>query len=217
MKQKVWHKAILAMMITSSLALLTASCGSLQRSGKSGYAFQDDTDNGRGRLDLEQDAAMREMGFNDDHSLSGRDQDAISFHILLTKAEKALEGKREREQYFKSKSHMKDDRERLGFLRLKTYEEKEKWLIAHGIQGTTAAHPPEIQALVDVNDITLGMTRQAVRESWGAPEAVEVAGNPIYGNERWNYSEQVASQDGFRTEKRTVFFDSGRVSGWETR
>ena len=50
------------------------------------------------------------------------------------------------------------------------------------------------QRLIDNKDITLGMNQKAVLESWGEPEIVEVAGNPVYGNERWKYSKFVSSE-----------------------
>ncbi len=136
---------------------------------------------------------------------------------FLAKVENALEGRREREQYFKNKPYMHSDQDRLAFLALDKFEERAQWLAAHGISGSTTPHAPEIQALVDINDITVGMTKQAVRDSWGEPELVEVAGNPLYGNERWAYSEQLPSTEGFQTEKRTIYFSNGRVAGWERR
>jgi len=69
--------------------------------------------------------------------------------------------------------------------------------------------------LVDQNDITPGMTKQAVKDAWGEPEAIDVAGNPIYGNERWQYREQITSSEGYQTETRMVYFESGLVVGWE--
>ena len=59
------------------------------------------------------------------------------------------------------------------------------------------------------------MSKQAVRESWGEPEAIEVAGNPVFGNERWRFIEQIASSEGYQTEGRMIYFEGGRVVGWE--
>jgi outer membrane protein assembly factor BamE (lipoprotein component of BamABCDE complex) len=70
--------------------------------------------------------------------------------------------------------------------------------------------------LIGQSDIMLGMTRAAVRESWGPPDEVEVAGQPMYGNERWHYTEQMTSSEGYTTERRIVIFEAGRVVGWET-
>ncbi len=199
-------------------ATLAVGCTSLTRSTQSGYANRDQEPNlGRDRRATEKLATMRELGFADESDLSRRDEAMIYARTKLTKAERALEGKREREQYFRNKPFMRSDRERLEFLSLENYDERQRWLNAKGIHGSTTPHAPEIQALVDINDITVGMTKNAVRDSWGEPELVEVAGNPIYGNERWHYSEQTSSTEGYRTQQRLVYFESGRVVGWESR
>jgi hypothetical protein len=141
---------------------------------------------------------------------------AASLRKALNQAENNLQGKREREQYFKYKPYMKNDRERLEFLGLDSYETRQRWLNAKGVLASMTLHNPQTQALVDANDIAVGMTKQAVRDSWGEPDLVEVSGNPIYGNERWHFSEQSPSTDGYQTKKRVVYFESGRVVGWES-
>jgi hypothetical protein len=157
------------------------------------------------------------MGVSPAYELNSHETEVVNTRIALKKAEKALEGKREREQYYKNKPYLRNDRERLEFLGLSSFEARNRWLNARGIHASSVTHSPEFQALVDVNDITLGMTKQAVRDSWGEPDLVEVAGNPLYGNERWHYSEQTSSTEGYRSQQRMVYFDSGRVSGWESR
>lgn len=199
------------------LILSLTGCGTLQRSADSGYAFREDTNQGRDRRAYSRDAAAHSLGLKESQDYSGQQRDAITYRAALMRAEKSLEGKREREQYFKNKAYMKSDQERLEYLRVPTYGERTRWLEARGIQGAGTKQPPEIQDLIDQNDITVGMTKQAVREAWGEPELIEVAGSPMYGNERWTYSEQIASHEGFHGETRTVLFDSGRVVGWETR
>ena len=61
------------------------------------------------------------------------------------------------------------------------------------------------------------MSKRAVQESWGEPERIEVAGNPTYGNERWKYSTYVSSTEGFNEEERMIYFEGGRVVGWNKR
>ena len=60
------------------------------------------------------------------------------------------------------------------------------------------------------------MTTDQVQESWGEPDLVEVAGNPVYGNKRWKYRKFVSSEDGYTQQTRIVYFEAGKVSGWET-
>ena len=52
-------------------------------------------------------------------------------------------------------------------------------------------------------------------ESWGEPEAVEVAGSQLYGNEKWVYTEYVPSSEGYQKEERVVIFEGGKVVGWQ--
>jgi hypothetical protein len=70
--------------------------------------------------------------------------------------------------------------------------------------------------LIEKNDVSVGMSQKAVTESWGDPDLVEVAGDPIYGNERWRYSRYISSNDGYNKQVRVIYFESGRVVGWET-
>jgi hypothetical protein len=196
-----------------------SGCAGMQRSTASGYAHRDSDPNMNAldRRTEQRDRSAREMGFKSSDDLTDNQAEAVDRRITLSKAERALEGKREREQYFKNKPYMKNDRERLDFLNQDSFEARARWLNSKNIGGPTTAHPSEIQALVDINDITLGMTKQAVRDSWGEPELVEVAGNPMYGNERWHYTEQTSSTEGYHTQHRMVYFDAGRVSGWESK
>ncbi len=176
------------------LFCLAQGCSTFQRSSASGYE------------------AHGTRGLGPDHQVEFGNESTSLHH-----AEGALEGKREREQYFKNKPYMKNDHDRMEFLSINSYEDRARWLAAHGVFGQATPLGSDIQALVDINDITVGMTKQAVKDSWGEPELVEVAGNPLYGNERWAYSEQLPSTDGFQTEKRTIYFEGGRVVGWERK
>lgn len=210
-------KAWMAFGLPLALSVLT-SCVQLQRSSESGYYGRDEEPAfSRDRRSAERAAAMSDMGVGTNRELSDREIEAVNTRIALNKAEKALEGKREREQYYKNKPYMKNDLDRLEFLRLDSYEARNRWLNAKGILASTNTYAPEIQSLIDQNDIALGMTKQAVRDSWGEPDLVEVAGNPIYGNERWHYSEQTSSTEGYHTQNRLVYFEAGRVAGWESR
>ena len=195
---------------------LLTSCAGLKRSESSGYANRDDDlALSRDRRAADRDTTAQELGINPMREPTERELKAITDRSALHKAEKMIDGKREREQYYRNKPYLRTDRERIEFLKLDSYETRARWLAAKGIDGSSTSHPPEIQALVDVNDISLGMTKQAVKDSWGEPELVEVAGNPMYGNERWHYSEQLPSTEGYLTEHRLVYFEGGRVAGWE--
>lgn len=72
------------------------------------------------------------------------------------------------------------------------------------------------QSLIENGDIAIGMSREAVRESWGTPQVVEVSGTSKFGNERWTYREYLPSRDGYVSQDRVIIFKSGRVAGWKT-
>lgn len=207
----------IAILCALVLPWITA-CSLFQRTTASGYFDRNTDDPGvsRDRRNNEMQAAIDELGFGN-RELTEAHYQAIYLRIALRKAERSLDAKAEREQYFKNKPYMRTDRDRLEFLQLDSMNARQRWLSMRGIQGSATAHPPEIQALISINDITLYMTKEAVKQSWGEPELVEVAGNPVYGNERWHYSGQISSADGFQTEQRLVYFESGRVIGWEKR
>jgi hypothetical protein len=70
--------------------------------------------------------------------------------------------------------------------------------------------------LMQSQDIAIGMPMDYVVKSWGDPLIREVSGNPLFKNEKWKYSRSISTQDGFKQEKRTVYFEGGKVVGWET-
>lgn len=78
-------------------------------------------------------------------------------------------------------------------------------------------------------DVVLGMAMHDVREVWGEPTDVEVAGvdlasrNPAGAglassgsNERWVYATGLSSRWSLGAA-RVIYFEDGRVVGWETR
>ncbi len=212
-----------ALLSVAWLTSLTA-CALLERSPHSGYGQGSNyrsalVDEGLDYRDDRQtyfrEQAADEMGYNGAPELDESQQQALGMRMRLKEAERAIVGKKEREQYFRHKPLMQSDRERMEFMKIPTFEARNRWLAARGISAVNPHHPSEIQTIIEQNDVTLGMSRQAVRESWGEPELVEVAGNPIYGNERWKYLEEVSSPEGYQTEARIIYFESGRVAGWE--
>ncbi len=72
-----------------------------------------------------------------------------------------------------------------------------------------------INRTVASRDVTLGMDRTQVLQAWGSPRDVSYAGDPRQGNERWMYTLSVSSSWGLGPRK-VVYFENGRVVGWET-
>lgn len=196
------------------LLLVLTACSSLERSPNSGYSYRFDdrhlptsTDD---RKRWERAGAMAELG------PLANDQ-AVALRQAVRREEKRIESKQDKEVYYKARPFLKSDSERLQFLRLESERDRERYLAVRGVASDSVTHPPEIQDLIEQNDISYGMTKQAVRDSWGPPESVEVAGDPMYGNEKWYYTEQVTSSEGYTTERRVVTFEGGVVVGWQTR
>lgn len=202
------------------LSFSLAGCASFfNRSAGSGYAGSnyevEIPDIRRDRETMLREDTLSEMGYQS-RELGPEQQAAFQHRLYLKSLEKNIDSRREREQYFKAKPYFANDRERIEFLRMNGYEARQRWLDARGISPNAMTFSADVQELIEQNDIAVGMTKQAVRESWGDPEIVEVAGNPLYGNERWKYSEDITSSDGYKTESRMIYFESGRVVGWES-
>lgn len=62
-------------------------------------------------------------------------------------------------------------------------------------------------------DLTPGMTMGQVRSTWGEPTNADIAGDPRLGHQRWTYVMGTASQ---LSSQRVIYFESGRVVGWES-
>jgi hypothetical protein len=66
----------------------------------------------------------------------------------------------------------------------------------------------------DDRELRIGMRREDVIQVWGRPLEVETAGEPGKGNQRWIYTEDL-SHRWLIKPKKVVYFERGRVSGWE--
>ncbi len=200
--------------------IVLSACGTMQRSNNSGYRASTnnyDTDFTRDNLERKNnrtEEAAREMGFSSNRSLTEFERSNLEDRMNLARSEKTIASKKEKEQYYKYKPVMKSDRERMQFLDISTIEGRDRWLSARGyLDGEKFTG--EAQDAIDSEDVIVGMTEKAVRHSWGDPEMIEIAGNPLFGNARWKYTKNVSSPDGYVTEKKIIYFESGRVAGWE--
>lgn len=184
-----------------TLLLLTA-CTSLQRSDQSGYGTSKKTSFKRSSKTI--NSEMQEV-----------EPEKISEKAQLKKLENALNVKKEIEQYSKALPWFYSDSERLEFLNLPNFEARSKWLTQQNFSGRAAMVMSEMKDLVEAKDIALGMPMNLVKESWGNPDSVEVSGNPQFKNERWKYNRYVSTPDGYKSERKSVYFEGGRVVGWE--
>lgn len=166
-----------------------------------------------------------ESGYND--RLSSRvvkrskiDSSAVESRRLETKTrlkqlENSIQTRKEVDQYSRVLPYLRDENERIYFLSLPGYEARQRWLKESDINSRTVRSEGDYKELIEAQDVGLGMTQALVRRSWGEPEAVEVSGNPKFRNERWRYSRYVSTPDGYKLERKVVYFEGGRVVGWE--
>ncbi len=198
-----------------------SACTSLTRNSRSGYAYDEyDSSSGPGpdlyqqkQMSVEEDA-KEELGLGS-RPMTDDERSAIENRIRLKRIEARLATKREKKQYYNVRAALRSDRERINFLSIPTYEARERWSQARGLVKADEVYTDEIAKTIESNDIALGMSQKAVMQSWGDPDAVEVAGNPIYGYERWRFNRYVSGGEGYQKEMRIVYFEGGQVVGWE--
>ncbi len=191
------HKK-LGLVVVFALASLSFGCANLERSPGSGYAGKSE---GHESSDL-------------GHGQEERGD--LSRRLELNHLEGRLESRREKEQYSKILPWLKNDQEKIQFLSIDHVEERQAWIQSHEIWKRAQAPEPVLKAALDSGDIAVGMQMDYVKKAWGEPQGIDVSGNPLYHNERWRYTRFVSAQDGYHQEKRFVYFEGGRVVGWET-
>ncbi|WP_295902229.1 hypothetical protein [uncultured Bdellovibrio sp.] len=200
------------------VALSTLGCAQFQRSAGSGYQegipYVEQKDRNTG-YDRQTRQTAYELG-KDPASLNSEDLEEIKTRQQLRQLERSLSSKKEREQYSKILPWLKNDSEKVSFLSIPSIEGRQQWINRNNIWSRSQAPQEEMKDLIETQDIAVGMPQDYVRRSWGEPMGVEVSGNPIYKNERWKYQRQVSTTQGFRKETRYVYFEGGRVVGWET-
>jgi hypothetical protein len=207
------------LVVSLTALLMTVGCANMRRSASSGY--------GSGEVEY-QDAAQRaqmrdtttrktayEMG-KDPDSLNENDMYEIRQRQRLRELERTLSSKKEKEQYSKVLPWFSGDEEKIQFLTIPSIEGRQQWMNKKDIWARTQAPKQEMKRMVEAQDIAVGMPQEYVKKSWGDPIIVEVSGNPLYRNERWKYQRYTSTPEGFRKETRFVYFEGGRVVGWET-
>ncbi len=136
--------------------------------------------------------------------------------LRLKQLENRISGKRELEQYSRSLPWFNDDQEKIHFLDIEGYEPRQEWLNAQDFGTRAKKVAAQMQEIIEAQDIALGMPENLVKRSWGEPSEIEVSGSPQFHNQRWKYQKFVSTQEGYKSERKTVYFEAGRVVGWET-
>lgn len=143
------------------------------------------------------------------------DQARLSTKTRLKQLENGIRTKKEMDQYSRVLPYLKSETERIEFLELADYEARQKWLNQKNFMDRPKQAQETMQELVDAQDIAVGMPQNLVKKAWGDPEHIEVSGNPQFRNERWRYSKYISTPEGYKLERKSVYFEGGRVAGWE--
>lgn len=160
--------------------------------------------------------AREALGLNLNNEQSEKESTLLRDRVELNRLENRLLNSKEKNQYYTLKPYLESDFARIQFLKLPSIEARERWARQKGVSTNETKFDDSTTQLIEKNDVAQGMTRSAVEQSWGEPDLIEVAGNPIYGNERWRYTKLVPTEDGYKHEVRIIYFETARVVGWET-
>jgi hypothetical protein len=140
---------------------------------------------------------------------------ADNAQTLRVELERTLDSQKERLQYSKVLPWLINDAEKIQILSIPSIEGRQVWINKNKI-WSRAKDLKNFDDVLESQDIAIGMPADYVKKSWGEPTDIETSGNPIYKNERWQYLRQVSTPQGYKQEKRLVYFEGGRVVGWET-
>jgi hypothetical protein len=201
--------------------LILGACAQFNRSVESGYASRTPkvvnvySAGEAPQSESDDSKTAYELGFNPS-SMTSEEMQQVQERKLLHELEKGMRSKQEKEQYSKVLPWLKDDKEKTELLKIPSIEGRQAWINRNGIWSRARVPVTRMKELIDSQDISVGMPMEYVRRAWGDPLAVETSGNPLYKNERWKYMRNVPGSDGFHQQKRFVYFEGGRVVGWDT-
>lgn len=156
-----------------------------------------------------------ELGFDPKAGLTADEQQSVAERRKVRELERSLDSEKDRKHYSKVLPLFENDKEKIEYLSIDSIEGRQAWVNRNQIWSRAKSNK-DFHALIESQDIAIGMTADLVKKSWGEPEAVDHSGNEIYKNERWKYTRDVPSPSGYKRERRFVYFEGGRVVGWET-
>lgn len=194
-----------------------AACQSMQRSPESGYAGLTNQSAGEHRIDSnEAQQVAAELGHRPGQTLDSTQWRQVQERMRLRQLERGLQTRKEKEQYSKILPWFESDAEKVEYLSIPTIEGRQAWINSKDVWKRSSLSGGKFKDTIENGDITVGMAMDHVRKAWGDPLNVEVSGNPLYQNQRWAYQKFVSSPEGYRHEKRFIYFEGGKVVGWET-
>lgn len=218
----------LIFIITPLFILFTSfSCTSVIRTASRPELAQDDFYDGYYRAsenvhigekqlsDQDLEKYAYELGLDPKQTLSADEKSAVLDRRRLRQLERSLDSETERINYSKVLPLLQNDKEKISYLSIPSIEGRQAWVNRNKIWSRSKSKNDYLP-LVETQDIAIGMTQDLVRRSWGDPTSIENSGNPIYKNERWKYIREMPTVNGYKREKRYVYFEGGKVVGWET-
>ena len=185
------------------LIMLQLGCQNFQRSDQSGYGQQ----SSRSRSQV---VSSSDINGQRKEPVYQSEKDRIAF------LEKNLKSKSEKEHYTRILPWFESQDERLEYLLMNSLDKKETWAKDRNIWQRSSSPSNKTLELVQNQDIAIGMPREFVRKSWGEPQSIDVSGDPHFLNERWKYTRYASSSQGYKQEKKYVYFEGGKVVGWST-
>lgn len=113
-------------------------------------------------------------------------------------------------------SHFADAEENPGYRQLASQDDYDPYGddLSDARAETEEAMRLEINEALKHQDIVMGMPMEDVVRAWGDPADVQVAGDPYNGNQKWTYFSGLSSTWSLKSG-RIVYFESGRVVGWD--
>lgn len=199
----------------SSLMVLTSACALMEPRAADRSNFEEEEYAAYSAHKTGSLQAFDELGLNPSRKLSEDERNSLDRRMKLVRMEREIASETLRDQYYNYRGYMESDEEKIRFLNLPNKETRDRYAMDRGIYFKTNKHEPSVRDAVQRSDIILGMSKDAVVESWGEPSGVEVAGNRYYGNERWRYVEYISTAEGYQKEERYVIFENGKVVGWQ--
>ena len=147
-----------------------------------------------------------------DFEMANRAEDLSIMHELRSK-EVAL-SPYQQSLYRVAEQYMDTPSEKIYFLNLSD-EEKVEYLDTRSLRNYNSRSSREAhRGLASLqptysNTLNRGMSKDEVVHSWGRPARIDIAGNPSNENERWAFY----GNGGVRY----IYFESGRVEGWNVQ
>ncbi len=139
-----------------------------------------------------------------------------SLKFEVQRLEQSLTNRRDLEQYSRVLPWFEGLEERYEFLSLPGLEARAEWLRDRNFFERPLLVEKQMLDLIQARDIAVGMPESLVKKSWGEPDVIEVSGHPLFKNMRWRYLQQEATEDGFVQQKKSVYIEGGKVTGWDS-